>query len=336
MLQPGRGLSLSIDPRLSIAPARLRTLQALFDELGPRALPTGAAFLRRIDIVPDIAAMSHINALIAAHSGHAGKVTLGSHGPQGVTVPVDAPDGLYCHIVLTESLVQAIDPSHPYGPDLVSTLLEELRHVEYYARTWQRRGFVQPTAQHVDFCLVDLYAIANKLLDEYLVNRWKAQLLGTEALIEGAEGMTTAVIVYPEPIAAVVERSTAALAMISAAWDTGRTDAGETWHNLLGWLWRAVFEPLTYDAGRRAPWASAEDVLAAPADSAFFRRLVAPYWAAILGQFARAYASDTEADDALDRVVATLRGFVAALGVSIRPHGNGCWVDIEDRFDSWQ
>lgn len=332
----GHRVPLFIDQAVGVVPAQLASLRGLLADLGPRALSDGAGALRRIDIVPDQVVAAHIDALIAAARGPQGTVTLGAHGPRGGAVPIEGADGLSCHIVLTESLAQAIDPAHPASADLVSTLLEELRHVEHYARTWHRRGYVQSTAQHVDRCLIDFHRIANKLLDEYLVNRWKAYLLGTEALIEGADGMTTCAIVYPEPIADAVERSASTLAGISAAWAAGRADVGPTWHGLLGWLWRAVFEPLTYDAGRRAAWVGTEDILAEPGSSAFYRRQVAPHWITILAQFERACSSDAESEDALDRIVASLRSFASALGASIRPHGEGCWVDFADRFASWR
>jgi hypothetical protein len=328
--------SIFIDPAIRIAPEQIDCLRVLLADLGLRALSVGVEALRRVDIMPDHSVATHINALMAAEAEVALTVMLGPHGPRGVAVPIEGANGLGCHIVLTASLVQAIDPAHPASADLVSTVLEELRHVEHYARAWRRRGYVQPTARHVDRCLTDFYRIANKLLDEYLVNRWKTRLLGTEALIEYAGELTTVAIVYPEPIADVIERSAAGLGRISAAWSRGETDVGPTWDSLTGWLWRSVFEPLTYDAGRRAVFASIDDVLAAPRSSAFYCRHVAPHWEPILAQFERAYANEAETEDALDRIVASLQSVSSAFGVSIRPHDEGCWVEFDERFASWR
>lgn len=313
-----------------------QALETLLAELVPLALPTGAGFLREVAVLPDPEVAEYINnQLIAARTGTPGHYMPAAHGPRGMAVPVSHGDALDCFVILTATFVGEIDPACPRRYRTVSTLLEELRHCEIYARTWRRRGYVQPTAALVPAPLLDLHTIANKVFDEYAVNRWRVTQLTTTPLFDEGQGLTTCGLpVYPQ-LAAQLDGSAVKLRQIADAWRRARFADAETWARLVEWAGREIFVPLAYAAGYWGDGHATRNVLSTPRTSAYYREAIMPHWEAILARFSRAYDDDlATADGALTEAVARLRAFLGERGATI-DEATGT-VTIDDKRAPWK
>lgn len=303
----------------SLSDDRLTNLVELVEELAAYAFTVGRPYLRQIEVVPDEAFSARINAIMAQDQ-HGGRVyTAPTHGGGAVTVPAETGRALVCTIILAERQVL---PYPARDARLVSTLLEELLHVDLYVQHFQRRGYVQPTDEHVPVHLVDLTIIASKLMDEYLVNRRKTVILASYPLADIDGQRQPFVVETPTgQLESALDQSLVWLRQIVSRHMDGVVGE-ETWNEMLQWLFRGPFEALAYAAGKRASWEAPYPIEHEAAQSRFFREHVQGSWQAVAAQFERAHASTlAKFDDAARQIVNEFRAFLRHIGIDLHDDG---------------
>lgn len=311
---------------------KIRVFKALVGIVSRLALSSGTAHLDRIDIVPDDEIETYVNALIVEHGGEPGYET-GPNGPTDMALTFQGDDRLHSYVIIKESVVQDIDPQHPLASnEVVRALLEEIIHIEWNAlaqdadaRDWQQ----------MDSCSADIYFIAMKIRNEYVTNRWKAEILATTPLIEVNDELTTCLL-RSDPIVDRLEWAAEELARITRDQRLGRADYKVTWGRVIRLVWRGILEPLSYDAGRRAPYMRLEQLVDEASASSFFQRNIQPYWQEILEALDSLRADNPgDIEDATEQVVASITELIISLGICIRKQGRACRIDFGPRFLFW-
>lgn len=312
--------------------AKLDAFEVVLGELSALALSVGRPYLKRISLVPAANIEDHANALLVEH-GLQGVYASPAGGNTGIAIPIEDRNGLSCYVLLDEEYVLNIDPAHPRSPKLVSTLLEELLHVEVYAEILDHQGYVLPTGQHVPLYLRDITMVAAKFRDEYLVNRRKAHILRNNALIEFDGVLQVAVVYTPGSLEEYFNLSARKLHQIVYNAATGQANVEATWDAILSWLLRDVFDDLGYAAGRSAGGPSPQQAIQGASLSSFFRDHVHRYWVQILRELEGIHDSNlVNITSGTEKIVEQFRLFLSHIGVELEPPAR-YW--FSDRFWQW-
>ncbi|MDQ3779312.1 MAG: hypothetical protein M3354_02015, partial [Chloroflexota bacterium] len=116
--------------------------------------------------------------------------------PRAMVIPAARDGGLRCVILLSADLAESMT-ADTRPDELVSSLLEELLHVQVYATRWLQGGFTE--GQATSARERDLRILSDRIHDEYFTCRRKGALSAT-LLLYDAPGMpgyrTTRIIVY--------------------------------------------------------------------------------------------------------------------------------------------
>jgi hypothetical protein len=214
-----------------------------------------------------------------------------------------------------------------------STLLEEMLHTDLYGRFWNQHGYWHPAPQ-VPTHLGDLSVVASRLMDEYITNRRKAELIGTRPMIE-FNGRREAAITMT-PLGELVEelhQSRRQLGDIVKK-DVAGQPAVDTYKQIVTWMKRTVFLPLAYDAGKRSWNLPVEGTIGEASQVPFVDRNVRQSWNKILVQMERARTTNLqEFPQAAAEIVEELRRFMTHVGIHLRNDGV---FEIRRSFHRWQ
>lgn len=202
--------------------------------------------------------------------------------------------------------------------DLISTLLEELFHVQHYSAIWQRRGYFHP--RHSDIaCRNDLFTLCSKFQDEYVAIRWKASVMASIPLVEAPDGgKTVAYLGYGLPIAPLLDQAAANLSQIIYDAASKKLSVGDVWPKLRQVVYQEIFEPLARDAAFQTAMPLNADVPdQVPSESWFYQQDIASYWRQIRTQLERSFNNDLEEEDAaLYDMTNILEAFLREMGVT--------------------
>lgn len=253
----------------------------------------------------------------------------GTKPPGAVAVPTEFDGELKCYVILPESGVATGDL---FGPVVVSSLLEELLHVEFYARRWNLMGYVQVTSDYVPKHLVDVFTVASKLLDEFRVNSLKVRHMTSQPLTR-FDGVFTPIGGLAHPGLVVdLDASRETLKRIVASGNGGSFMPVDIWLSVIHWIWRYAFEPLTYDAGRRAWNNSTHETAIEAVQSSFFREHILVFWDRLLELYTEIDSGSVALTGGIDSLVAVILDFASYIGVDINARG---LVTIKSTFYRW-
>jgi hypothetical protein len=305
-----------------VLPEKLSILIRLLEEFLPDASIPNIEHLREIRIVSDASKDAVVNELKGSKPG----VYVAGDMSNACAVPVQKNASLHCYILFGESFVQEIDPEHPYSAEIVLTVLEEMLHVRLYSTLWGLYGNLIPLSDLS--CTTDLMNLCTGFRDEYIVNRWKYTYLVAQAEKAGTLQPFSA---SDFPLITRLDQAKGKLSSIVFAAATSQMSIGTAWVSLLRCVYRDIFELLARYA---APIAviSPENIkkYIDLSESQFYQHSIALYWQQIQKELERSYSSNlTEAHDALDNMVTTMKAFLASIGVTYHKTASGdCYVNF--------
>jgi hypothetical protein len=228
-----------------------------------------------------------------------------------IAVPVTTCGHLRAAIIIAAESLEAFDHGHAETDHFASALLEEMLHVRHYAITFDRRGFIHYNLP--SRCQSDLMELAYHMLDEYVVGRWKADLVEAELCYGGS---------LPHDI----ERGLHQLADLVRDAATAAVDITEAWARTAEIISGPTLGVLVREAGRRANRAGPSPA-GDPSTSALFLRHLLPYWRHILPRLEAAFDDLGKADDELPQVASQLHSFLDQCGIKLTTMDDGtCWV----------
>ncbi len=185
-----------------------------------------------------------INALL--HIGKNKGTYVAKTETNAFAVPVETDTTPGCVIVFTEGFVNQISEQNPYSAEIVLPLFEELLHVRLYSSLWQEQGFLYPT--HDSVCTTDLFKVCMGFHDEYIVNRWKYEIVSTQMTIT-QRGFTLANF----PLISELEQAQITLFALIHEAAAKNLPAYEAWLKLRICIYRNVFALLArYEAALAA------------------------------------------------------------------------------------
>ncbi|MFZ6029874.1 MAG: hypothetical protein ACOYYS_19340 [Chloroflexota bacterium] len=330
--------STSINVQLNIvcqlSSEKVGALEALVRELLALVNPET---LRYVLIVPDNEFETAVNNIIemATDQRNSYKHKI-SNPARAIAIPVEIGEELNCFVVIGESILQNIEPDHYHPYELVSSLLEEFLHVWYFTITWKRRGYVQHRQGGLDACTAALFTIADQMQSEYVVNRKKAYLAGTNHLFEVERGgeLVTGQFRYGDSVSKRLDNAIKSLGKTVIGAATKEITISDAWLCLVNDLYRDILEPLARDAAFRTGTTDEHLTEKEALESKFYKDHFDVHWRKIRSELQRTMNSELkEADLALDEIVKTLRIFLECIGVTYRKTDDDrCWVDFRTNF----
>jgi hypothetical protein len=234
-----------------------------------------------------------------------------------VAVPAVSEGRLTAAIVLDVAHLNAFDQTHTELDYFALTLLEEMLHIRHYSITFQRRGFIHynlpPQCQSL------LHELAYHLLDEYLVGRWKADLVSAE-------------IFYGGNLPRDIEDGLFRLARIVVEAASARVAISDSWSRTADIITGPTFGALVREAGRTAT-RNTPSPAGDPTSSIMFLDHVALYWNSTLEDLVHAFDDLRTEDEAVAQVASQLANFLEHCGVTLIPMPDGgCWVNFASQW----
>jgi hypothetical protein len=305
-------------------------LDALVGEFVPLVFPTGQTHLRQIEVVPSASIPARSNARQAT-SIHPQVVYVPPAGRiPPVAIAVETGMGLDCYVLMPLEMMV----NHPVrSSSNAPLLLEEMLHTDLYGQFWNQHGYWQPSVAQGPVHLVNLTVVATRLIDEYITNRRKAELIGTLALVE-FDGTRKPGITMTPPGHLVQElhQSRHQLATIVQRHMAGQP-AISTFNQVVTWAQRSVFEPMAYDIGKRAWKYPVDGTINEASQVPFIANHVRHHWNNIVAQMERARTTNLqEFPQAAATIVDELRKFLTHVGVHLQNDGT---FEIRTSFDRW-
>jgi hypothetical protein len=270
----------------------------------------GKRYLEQVIIVPDDCIEQGINLILEETGSGATEYAAGPHQTKAVAIPVESYSALRCFIVLEQSLVEQIEPEQvPH--EVMSSLLEELFHVNFYAVVWQRYGRLCPPS--ASFSQQELLKIAAFLIDEYMVGRSKALIISNMYYVADDKGYNAPLrLWYGGDLIALLEK--APFKLREAFSIRKKTSSAEdAWCALLAVTNRYVFEPLTRDAAFRAAHSDSDEKCPTPtaSQSRFYREHVSIHWPLIQSELEAVYDTNWgQREQALNCITGNLKAFL--------------------------
>lgn len=293
--------------------------------------------LRKIILVPDNQVAETVNQILNAAVGiseaYKPRSVLAANA---VSIPVEGENDLACFIILGDGLIQQLTPDHMHVPEVVSAVLEELLHVWHYSMIWNRRGYIHYGQKVSESCTADLYTIASQMLDEYVVNNTKMDILSTVPLIEvePGQGLTTGLLSYGDSIKNHLDHAAESMKQVVVGAAAGEMPISDAWPHMLHHLYRDILEPLARDTAFRI--GTSEELLTEQEASlcSFYHHFFASYWGKIRSELVRTVSSNlAETEQALEEIVKHLRAFLELIGVTYHLQDDEiCWVDFHSGF----
>ena len=310
----------------NMAQEQLDILSALLAAFVPEAGIPNPTHLQGVFVVAD-SAMEQAVASLVQQGRHQGNYAIRSVA-RACTVPIETAAALKCYIVLAESLVNRLHVRNPFSTNIFLPLLKELLHVQLYSTLWQRHGFLLPPSDVA--CTADLFRLCAGFHDEYIVNRWKYELLTTK-LPMTPEGKPDTLKLGALPLVSGLEQAHTALFAILHEAVTKTLPADEAWVQLLTCLDTQIFALLARYAAPLA--ALGRNTVAAPMNfsrNPFYQQYVASYWEQIQLELERSYGSHLqETPAALHHLVEIMLAFLANLGVIYYSKARGdCQIEF--------
>ncbi len=330
-LQPNRNLNLQ--KFCEIPDENLEAFVSLLQWMFGSVLPI-PALLDSIWIVPEGELGTYVNRIITAVAPDASPHEFGTYTPGGVAVPVETEVGAKAFVLLDKSEIVHLSPTNYFLPDVISTILEEVLHVQLYSLAWQRRGFIQYRDQEVG-CKIDYYNLCSNFHDEYAVCRLKAQMLKENLLFKTEQGEIKPVeFFYGAPLDKSINRAVADLKQTIFGAASASIPIESAWPKALNQIYRGILEPLARNAGFVAANPDADHPYNNANNSSFYVNYFSRYWHLIEQQLNISFDSDfSEEETALDHMVEHLDTFLKEIGVSLRQlDSSDCWVDFTTSF----
>lgn len=302
----------------------LDTLMHLLQNVFPPSLVSGLERLKEVRIVPDAEMESSINEIAQQ------VMPLGKHLPGGArtaaTIPIEGSEGVDCYVVINEKELDQIEPENLFP--IISTLLEELLHVQLYSFRWRCRGcYLAPRAD-------SLLILCSNLHDEYIVSKWKSAICASVPLISHDGEPSICFIYYEAPLGLTLDRALSSLSEVVTDGARGRISTTEAWDRLMTSTYRDVFEPLARESGFRAGAPESPQREGGASESWFYRVCVLNYWEEIQAQMERSFQSQlVEMDAAIDQIVTVVTRFLNDIGVTYHRIGSDSyWVNFHSGF----
>lgn len=309
-----------------VSQEQLDILSALLTAFVPEASLPNIDHLQGVFVVAESAMEQAVTSLVrqGRNQGNYAVRTVA----RACTVPVETASALKCYIVLADSLVNRIHRRNPFSTNIFLPLLKELLHVRLYSTLWQHHGCLLP--QHEVVCTADLFRLCAGFHDEYIVNRWKYELMTRKPTMAPEEKPDTLKLGAMPLVSGLEQAQTALFAIVHEA-VTKTLPAYEAWVQLLTCLDTQIFALL---ARYEAPLAAlGRNAVAAPMNfsrSPFYQQYVASYWEQIHHELARSYGSRLqETPVALHNIVTIMLAFLANIGVIYYSKARGdCQIEF--------
>lgn len=247
-------------------------------------------YLKEIWIVDDQQVANKVNFLKEINNDISAPYEPGSEGIKAVALPLEQDGKLECYIIIEKSRLSNLSTAG-FPLEIVSTLLEELIHVDLYASAKRRRGSFRIPA--TSLYENDLHVTCSMMMDEYIVTRRKIPII--YALFKEAE------IWYGGDVASLV--SSAGIEV-------------EKEHNkpyLLNITYRLLLEPLSRNAAFvyvNQQFGRVKEDLSKPSDSQYYNKVFITYWTLIKEHLEKACINDSERDKRLFEIVKIVKDFL--------------------------
>jgi hypothetical protein len=301
-------------------------LSALLNAFIPEASIPNTDHLQGVFVVADSAIEQAVTSLL--QQGRNKGAYVARAGARACTVPVETAAALKCYIVLAESLVNRIHLHNPFSTNIFLPLLKELLHVRLYSTLWQQQGFLHP--QYDLACTADLFRLSAGFHDEYIVNRWKYEIMTTKLPMTHEEKPATLQLGAFPLVAGLEQAQTALFAIIQEA--VAKTlPAYDAWVHLLTCLYKNIFELLArYEAPIAALGRKAFEAPLNFSHGQFYQQYVASYWEKIQKELERSFRSNIkETPVALQNIVKIMLAFLANIGVIYYSKARGdCQIEF--------
>lgn len=298
----------------AVPSTRLAQLSVLVHWCAERTSVDHPTLLASIIVAPKSLIAAAANAFLA----EAGDKSHVRSSADAVAVPAVTQGHLQAAIVLDAGKLAALDQGQAEIDSLALTLLEEFLHVRHYAITFERRGFIHYHLQ--DKCRSWLLEIAYHLLDEYLVGRWKSDLIEGELFYGGSlpndidRGLVQLAHIVQRAAKAELDVTTASLATADI---------------LIG----PTFGALVREAGRRANRSGTPSPAGDPSGSSLFGLHVNEYWGPIRSHLVESFHNPQKADDELLGIAHQLKSFLEHCGITLTPVDDGiCWINFANTW----
>lgn len=314
--------SIGLQVHCDVPQEKLSILVELLEEFLPDASIPNLEHLQGILVVPDASKDALINELQGNEPG----TYISGDMSRACAVPLQKGASLQCFIIFSESFTREIDPRNPYAAHIVLTVFEELLHIRLYSTLWEQKGILYPPSDLV--CTTHLLEMCSNFRDEYIVNRWKYEYFMSQAESAGPD---TPFSIANFPLIDRLDQAEGKLSSIVFAVTSAQMSIGDAWLSLLRCTYRDIFELLArYAAPLAAIGPERIENLIDLSKSPFYQRSVASYWQPIQRELERSFTSNlTEAHDALENIVTTMRAFLASIGATYHKTSSGdCHVDF--------
>lgn len=298
-------MNIILDPSSRFPPEATPTLRHLAVGFAER-LGVRPDLLRELYVVPTSAFASTVNELVRIGGQHGAYV---NEHPVATTVPIERNEP-YVAIVLSDDVALGIAKT---SMQEISDLIEELLHAKLFARVWD--GFQllgapldgEPGIQQV-------WAITWNVYSEYIVNRWKYEVIAPRD-----PSMPN--------VASTINEAVEAIRLLRHSVLAHRTTVQEAWLNVSVLLHRNIFDPLARGAALR-------DAFALPTEDGgadlSVDEGVDRTWTDMYEVMAADYAGGvSDPIESVSRLSLILLAYLHELGISITPLvGGGNWVQF--------
>lgn len=323
-------LNLKIDEKCKITQEKIDALSKLLSEIIPLCLDD-FDFFNTLITVPDDDIEEKVNMVIKNVYGDK-KYKTGSTIPKGVAVPIENESTFYCLIFLGESLLKDISIKHYHQSEVVSTLIEELLHVKLYTIIKKQHGYIQKV-EKICTSEADIFTICSLMLDEFIVNRWKATIIASNPLIENNGALTCGIIQYGEELQPILNNSFKRLLKIVRGAAVKTISINDAWGKLLYCIYREIFEPLSRNAAFSMKYITESSIDDDINGSWFYDEHIKPYWHRTYKEFLRAINNIEDIDSALAQLTIIIREFLEYIGVTFKKLENKkSWVYFDSTF----
>ncbi|MCB9151970.1 MAG: hypothetical protein H6641_24705 [Caldilineaceae bacterium] len=285
----------------------LEQLKTWFSELTPLHCSTGQEYLAAIFIVSSQHVEETINTILGAGDDRRGRYKAGPYISGAFAIPVKLEGNLACYVVLTRDKVEMFQ-FQELQYDAVSTLLEELLHVEQYALTWQK--FKRLIPEPAFLSQEQFLNLASFIIDEYWVARQKAPIIAQNFSVVAPDGASTPLYLwYGGNLIELLNEAQTRIHIFRASKSLKNSDLEEIGSTIV----RYIFETLARDAAFRTAnpkHTQPENLILLENDSPFYNGHVAEYWKSIHKQMVDFYEDQITKESAVREIASSLQNFV--------------------------
>ena len=295
-------------------------LRLLVSWCGQRALGEGIDYLSEVVFTADGKLIEEANRILSESSPGPEAPPQVRTSAIAIALSVEDEGQLRCFVIIEQIDIDDPSPNVSALDYLALTIMEEFLHVKHYSETWARRGFIRYPTNYADDCTRELLDLAYHFLDEYLVGRWKADLVQAE-------------LAYGGNLPSTIDRGLRDLARIVSQASGGSIDITDAWLRTYDVMNNQVLGPLVRDSSRRADAGDKQSPSGDPDDSRMYSDYLSSHWQAMLIELEGAFENADDTEDHVSDMSSILRQLLSDFGIFLSPiEAGGCWIDFNDKW----